>query len=203
MPQPHSVLATRKHNNNYNPEDNNGLGLTKDGRKKWKKPKKLTAEELILVNQDLHMELAAGLQLQGYSWVAISERLEVPLNYLNLWKTTPKYLEIYGKQLNIYKKEQKSYLLSLVPIALKTMEDLMVNSSSGHVRYEAAQAILTHAEVADDGVAQETAADHSSFLDSLRKKAKEVSHQMVQVNINTNPVNAAMKTIDGEAHLLN
>jgi hypothetical protein len=211
MPQTRSVLEKRTRHNNTTITENNALGLTADGRKRWKKPKKLTTEELFLLDfeakQLLNMEIAANLSLNGLNWDEIATKLLVPVEKIIDWPKSAKYQEIYDKALNLYRKQQKALLLSLVPRALSTMDSLMSSARSEHVRYEAAQAILTHAEIAKDSEEEETIADHSTFLESLRKKAEKVvhnttdSHSLVAVQVNVGSFPAPEKgntIINGE-----
>jgi hypothetical protein len=192
-----ATLEGLKNRPKYNGNDPN---LTKDGRKRWGKPKKLTATDLLLANEQLNMETAAMLRLEGYAWEAIAETLGVSFNLLASWPKSIKYNEIYGKALEIYRNEQKVFLNSLIPKALQTMDDLMTNARSEHVKYEAAQAILTHAEIAKNEIEQSPATDHSTFLDNLRKKAERtVNNVAVQVNVGSFPPSERItKIVEGE-----
>ena len=170
--------------NNRVPYSGNDPNLTADGRKRWKKPKKMTPTDLLLLNEAVNMETAAMLRLSGYAWEAIAETLGVSFTLLSNWPKSIKFQETYAKTLEIYRREQRTYLQVLIPKALHTMEDLMANARSEHVKYEAAQAILVHAEITKDEVKQETAELHTAFLDNLRKKAEQVVHNTnIQVNV--------------------
>ena len=150
------------------------VNLCKGGRKRWtRKPK-------ALVNQDL-MGIAAGLRLLGMSWEGIAKQLNKPVGSVQNYMNHDRYKKIYAEMLSIYREQLQNRLLSLVPTALTTLQNLMADSDSGHVRYEAANSIIEKAEklmtTTND---KDLVTDYREALDELRKKAKRPD---VQVNV--------------------
>ena len=121
------------------------LGLTKDGRRRWKvRPK-------ALIHHD-RKQIAAALRLKGKTWREIADVLGVTESAVTQWCKDDNYKAFFADLLMAYKEEQRHAILNYVPDAIRTLHDLL-NDRSGHVRYEAAQALITHAAL-DQQVAQ-------------------------------------------------
>ncbi len=147
-------------------------GMTQDGRRRWtRRPKAL--------RQFDKMEVAGALRIQGQSWKQVAEVLNLAEETVRSYPHDPRFQKIFAQLLVAFKEEQKCLILSFVPDAIRTLHDLL-DDRSGHVRYEAAQALITHAAL--DQLVRETVSesDFQQTVDDLRKKA---AGPRVQVNV--------------------
>lgn len=156
------------------------LGLTKDGRKRWRRKPKA------LVEYD-RLEILAALRLQGKDWEEIAGIVNLPVNQLKSLASSDRYKRFYADLLANFKEEQQSLLRYLVPQALKTLGDLL-SAKSEHVRYEAAQAILANSDVLREQARETEDTDLHSVIEQLRKKAAKTDVQInVGVALNASP----------------
>jgi hypothetical protein len=153
------------------------LGLTKDGRRRWKR------RPLALVHHD-RKEIAAALRIKGQSWKLIAETLSIPEDTCKGWSKTDEYKSYFNDLLHAYKEEQRLGILGCVPDAIRTLHELL-NDRSGHVRFEAAQALITHAAL-DEQVRQ--VSSDGDFVDEINKlRAKAATNIQVNVGVNNAP----------------
>jgi len=166
------------------------LGLTKDGRKRWhRRPKSLVKADKFTT--------AAALRLKGQTWAQISEILHTPEETCRGWTQNTDYQEAFNRLLAAFKEEQRTAILNYVPDAIRTLHDLL-NDRSGHVRYEAAQALIEHANL--DKMATEVMTDNDfvTEIERLRKKASSTNVQVNVLSASPAQVQISEPVIDGE-----
>lgn len=165
-------------------------GLTADGRRRWtRRPKALTRFD--------KFEVAAALRLKAQTWPQIAEVLGQSEVTVRSWVSDDRYQKVYADLLVAFKEEQRSLILSYVPDAIRTLHDLAMNDRSGHVRYEAAQALIVHAALDASVLGTSSDADFMDEINRLRKKAQGPN---VQVNVGVMSQAPAQPSIEAEVH---
>ena len=151
------------------------MGLTKDGRRRWKRrPKGLTRIDKV--------ELAAVLRAQGKPWAEISQLTCVPEETVSNWAQLRSFQAVYTQALSAFKDKMRGELRGMVPIALTALRELAEGARSEHVRYEAAQAILNQAgDILGEEVVREEVNSQEELIEQLLKKARAAPS--VQVNV--------------------